>query len=114
MLDQPKSMNTKPLTIIAIVTAKPGREGELRTAQEQLVADTLQESGCLYYELHQSREDGRILVFVESWETEKQWRDHMEGEAMQRFRATGASDLIEDFSLLQLDPVAGGRGSAAA
>ena len=101
-------MNTPPLTIVAIATAVAGQKAALRAAQEQLVAETVKEPGCLRYELHQSREDSRILVFVETWASEAQWRAHMEGEAIQRFHASGASRLIVDFSLLQMSLVADG------
>jgi len=80
----------------------------LRAAQEQLVIETVKEPGCLRYELHQSREDERILVFVETWASEAQWRAHMDGAAIKRFRARSASRLIVDFSLLQMSLVADG------
>ena len=59
-------MMPPPLTIVAIATAAPGQEAALRAAQEQLVAETVQEPGCLRYELHQSREDGKVLVLRQS------------------------------------------------
>jgi quinol monooxygenase YgiN len=101
-------MTAAPLTIVAIVTAAPGREAALRAAQEELVAETVKEPGCLRYELHQSREDSRILVFVETWASEQQWRAHMQGAAVARFHASGASRLIVDFSLLQMSLVTDG------
>jgi quinol monooxygenase YgiN len=101
-------MNTDPLTIVAIATAAPGQEPVLRAAQERLVAETVNEPGCLRYELHQSREDGRVLVFLETWASEAQWRAHMEGAAVKRFHASGASKLIVDFSLLQMSLVTDG------
>ena len=101
-------MNTSPLTIVAIATAAPGQEATLRAAQEQLVAESIKEPGCLRYELHQSREDSGILVFVETWASEALWRAHMEGAAIKRFHASGASKLIVDFSLLQMSLVADG------
>ena len=101
-------MNADTLTIVAIATAAPGQEPVLRAAQERLVAETVNEPGCLRYELHQSREDGRILVFLETWASEAQWRAHMEGAAIKRFHASGASRLIVDFSLLQMSLVTDG------
>ncbi|YCI06841.1 antibiotic biosynthesis monooxygenase (plasmid) [Ensifer sp. D2-11] len=100
-------MSNSPLTIIAITTAKPGMETALGDAQEKLVAETLMEDGCLRYELHQSLDDGRVRIFVESWESEAQWRAHMEGAAMQRFLARGVGDHFADFSLHRLVKVAG-------
>ena len=104
-------MNPSPLTIVAITTAGPGQEAALRAAQEQLVAETIKEPGCLRYELHQSREDSRVLVFVETWASEALWQAHMEGAAVKRFHASGASKLIVDFSLLQMSLVADGSSN---
>lgn len=89
-------MSNSPLTIIAITTA-----------QEKLVGETLLEDGCLRYELHQSLDDGRVRIFVETWESEAQWRAHMEGAAMQRFQASGVGDYFADFALHRLLKVAG-------
>lgn len=100
-------MSNTPLTIIAITTAKPGKEAALGAAQEKLVTETLAEDGCLGYELHQSLDDGRVRIFVESWESEAQWRAHMEGAAMQRFQANGVGDYFADFALHRLTRVAG-------
>jgi quinol monooxygenase YgiN len=100
--------SSSPLSILAITTAAPGKQDALRAAQEELVAETLREPGCLRYELHQSLEDPRILVFVETWQSEESWHAHMNGYAMRRFQNSGAGELIQDFILHRLSPVAGG------
>lgn len=100
-------MSDSPLTIIAITTAKAGKEAALGAAQEKLVAETLTEDGCLRYELHQSQDDGRVRIFVETWASEAQWRAHMAGAAMQRFQASGIGDYFADFALHRLHKVAG-------
>ncbi|NEJ18958.1 antibiotic biosynthesis monooxygenase [Rhizobium leguminosarum] len=100
-------MSDTPLTIIAITTAKPGKETALGGAQEKLVTETLAEDGCLRYELHQSLDDGRVRIFVETWASEQQWRAHMQGAAMQRFQASGVGEYFADFALHRLARVAG-------
>lgn len=100
-------MSRTPLTIIAITTAKPGEEAALGAAQEKLVTETLSEDGCLRYELHQSLDDGRVRIFVETWASEGQWRAHMEGAAMQRFQASGVGEYFAEFALYRLTKVAG-------
>ena len=95
------------LTIIAITTAVAGKENALRAAQEKLVAETVDEAGCLRYELSQSLDDGRVLIFTEKWASEQDWRAHMEGAAIRRFQASGANELIETFSLFRMATVAG-------
>ncbi len=99
-------MSSSPLTIIAITTAKPGKEAALSAAQEQLVAETLLEDGCLRYELNQSLDDAGVRIFVETWESEAKWQAHMEGAAMQRFKASGAGDYFADFVLHRLEKIA--------
>jgi quinol monooxygenase YgiN len=96
------------LNIVAIATAISGQEGALRAAQQRLVADTLKEPGCLRFELTESLEDARVLVFIETWASETDWRAHMQGGAIKRFQASGAPRLIQDFTLLRLRPVAMG------
>jgi quinol monooxygenase YgiN len=97
-----------PLTLVAITTALPGKEKALRAAQEKLVADTVKEPGCLRYELHQAIEDGRILIFVESWESENHWTAHMQGKAIKHFHSSGASNLIWDFSMFRMNLISDG------
>jgi quinol monooxygenase YgiN len=97
-----------PLSIVAIATAVPGKEQALRSAQETLVAETVKEPGCLRYELHQSLDDSRTLVFVERWASEEAWFAHMQGAAIRRFQASGAGRLIHDFSLFRMALVADG------
>jgi quinol monooxygenase YgiN len=105
---------TTPLNILAITTAVRGLEDRLRAAQEILVAETVKEPGCLRYELNQSLDDGRTLIFVESWASEEDWRAHMEGAAMKRFQMSGAPNLIADFQLYRLTPVAHGQADKVA
>lgn len=100
---------TQALNIVAIATAEAGRESTLRSAQERLVADTVKEEGCLRFELNQSFDDPRILIFTETWANEAQWRAHMEGDAMRRFQASGAGRLIKDFTLFRLGLVTDGQ-----
>jgi quinol monooxygenase YgiN len=100
-------MPNTPLSIIAITTAKPGKEVALGAAQEKLVAETLTEDGCLRYELHRLLDDGRVRIFVETWASEDQWRAHMQGAAMQRFQASGVGDYFADFALHRLAKIAG-------
>jgi quinol monooxygenase YgiN len=106
--NEAKEQTMEPLTIIAITVAAPGQERALRAAQEKLVAETVKEPGCLRYELNQSLDDGRVLIFVESWASEALWRAHMEGAAIRRFAASGANKLIQEFTLHRMATVADG------
>jgi len=103
-------MNTSsPLNIVAICTAIEGKEYLLRAAQEKLVIETVKEPGCIRYELHQSIQDGRIMIFMESWASREQWESHMNGAAIRRFQSTGAGNYFADFNLYQLKLVTDGH-----
>lgn len=99
---------TDPISIIAVAVAEEGQQAKLREAQERLVAETVMEPGCIRYELNQSLDDPRVLIFTEEWASESEWRAHMQGAAMQRFHATGAARLIENFTLFRARRVADG------
>jgi len=99
-------MSAAPLTVIAIITAKEGQESALRALQEKLVVETHKEDGCLRYELNQSLDDGRILIFVETWETEAKWRAHIDGAALANFAAAGGGELIADKVIHRMAKVA--------
>jgi quinol monooxygenase YgiN len=75
------------------------------------VAETVREPGCLRYELHQSIEDGCVLIFMESWASAAKWKAHMQGVAIKRFHASGASNFIQDFSLFRMSLVSDGGGN---
>src|SRR5262245_9420097 len=97
----------KTLNIVAIATAVAGKEKALRALQEKLVHETQKEAGCIRFELNQVIDNGRVLVFVESWASEEQWKAHMQGRAIQEFRSAGGPNMIEDFTLLRMEKVAG-------
>lgn len=97
---------SKPISVIAIVVAEAGKETKLREAQERLVAETLSEPGCIRFELNQSLDDPRVLVFTETWANEAQWQAHMQGPAIRRFETSGAGRLIADFTLFRARRVA--------
>jgi quinol monooxygenase YgiN len=99
------SVNSK-LVVIAEVIAIDGHQFDLRAAQEKLVAETLKEQGCELYELNQSLDDSRILIFVERWTTEDDWKAHMTGEAVANFRASGAPRWIASQKLHRMTCVA--------
>lgn len=98
-------MNT-PISVLAVATAKPGQEDALRVAQEKLVVETRKEPGCLLYELHQSLEDSRMMIFICKWESEEAWQEHLKGNAIAGFHASGAFELVEGFTLHRMQAIA--------
>ncbi len=60
-------MSASPRVLYVEFHAAPGKRDELRAELQALVAPTLQEAGCLLYDLHQGAEDADVFAFYESW-----------------------------------------------
>ncbi len=65
------------LTILAQITATPGKEDLVRAELEKLVAPTRAEAGCIQYDLHVDNDAPGFFVFYENWETRALWQAHM-------------------------------------
>ena len=68
----------RPLHVIAMLRARPGREDELRALARGLIAPTRAEPGCLRYELFEDPQDAAALTFVEVWESAAHLQAHLE------------------------------------
>ena len=79
-------MISQYVTVIAEMTAKPGREEELKGHLLVLVEHTRQEEGCVQYDLHVSHDDPRKFVFVEIWTTSQALDHHLKSAHMKAFQ----------------------------
>ncbi len=95
---------SKPLTIVARMTAKPGREDALAAELKKLIAPTLVEAGCLQYDMHRDLENPGNFLFFENWATRDQWLAHMESPQLLAYKAV-ADDLVDVFELFQMGKV---------
>lgn len=85
-----------PLTVIAIATAKAGKEAELKAELSALVAPSRSHDGCINYDLHQSTENNAEFMFHENWESAKHLQDHLAQPVLQDFLAKSKDLLAED------------------
>ncbi|MFM4677316.1 putative quinol monooxygenase [Aeromonas media] len=69
---------SSPITVIAELEAKPEFAAECRAALSPLIAATLQEPGCLCYQLHQSLESPHGWMIHEAWESEAALSAHQQ------------------------------------
>ncbi|MFM4825591.1 putative quinol monooxygenase [Aeromonas bivalvium] len=69
---------SSPVIVIAQLDAKPEFAAECRAALEPLIAATLQEPGCLRYQLHQSLESPHGWMLYEEWESESALLAHQQ------------------------------------
>ncbi len=95
---------SKPLTIVARIKAKPGREDALAAELIKLVAPTLVEAGCLQYDYHRDLEDPANFLFFENWATKGQWLAHMESPQLKAYNSATAG-LVDEFELYQMEKV---------
>ena len=65
------------LTVVAEITAAPGREDALREALLGLIAPTRAEEGCVQYDLHESTETPGQFVFYENWVSPEHLERHL-------------------------------------
>ncbi len=72
------------MTVVAIIRVKDGQEARAQAALQSIVPPTLQEPGCLAYDLHQSFTDPTEFMFFERWESEAALAAHAASSAPHR------------------------------
>lgn len=87
-----------PLTVVATLKARPGREEDLFHALQALVKPTRAEQGCITYEMHRSHEEPGTFVFTESWQDRPLWEAHMNSPHLTAFGAK-QDELVESWNL---------------
>lgn len=93
---------SKPLTIVAIFQASPGREDELAAALQGLIAPTRAEAGCLNYDLHRDLEVPGRFLFHENWATRGHWDAHMQTPHLKHHRET-SGPLVARAEIYQME-----------
>ena len=93
------------LTILAQITAAPGKEDLVRTELEKLVPITRAEAGCIQYDLHVDNENPGVFVFYETWESRELWQDHMKAPHLAAYmQATDGA--VSNFVLNEMTKIA--------
>lgn len=89
----PTDDNPELLTVIARMTAKPGKEDEPRDALRELVPITEAEDGNVNYDLHVAVDDPATFFFYENWETPQKLEAHLAADHLVAF-AGRLDDLL--------------------
>lgn len=92
------------LTVVAIVTAAPGKQDELALELEALVGPTRAESGCLQYDLGVDVQDTGRFVFVERWSSEQHLDQHRRAPHLAAFRDRAAQLLAGPLEVIVTRP----------
>jgi quinol monooxygenase YgiN len=76
-------MNSKSVTVVAQMKAKPGKEAELRQELLALVAPSRKDAGCINYDLHQAHDNPGWFMFHENWESRAHLDRHLQKPDLQ-------------------------------
>ncbi|SFU60022.1 Quinol monooxygenase YgiN [Pustulibacterium marinum] len=82
------------LTVIAKIIAKKTKVAETKALLQSLVAPTLQEEGCIQYDLHQGSAEEQVFFFYENWEDRNALEKHLANTHLVAFKDK-AQDLLE-------------------
>lgn len=94
----PTDDNRDLLTVIAFMTAAPGKADELREELQALIEPTSQEAGFVNYDLHESVEAPGTFFFYENWESAEHLDAHLATPHLVRF-ADIMGDLLDENGL---------------
>ncbi|WP_171174157.1 putative quinol monooxygenase [Ruegeria sp. HKCCD8929] len=90
-----------PLTILAQITAQPGKEALVRAELEKLIPITRAEEGCIQYDLHVDNSNPGFFVFYENWQNRELWQTHMNAPHLTAYMAA-TDGAVADFTLNEM------------
>lgn len=64
------------IVVLARVEALPGHEAQVEELLRRQIAPTLEERGCLNYDLHRDNSDRKVFWFHETWASEADLSAH--------------------------------------
>jgi quinol monooxygenase YgiN len=88
-------MNANPVTVLAQVKAKPGKEAEVRRELLSLVGPSRKDAGCLNYDLHQASDNPGLFRFHENWASKARLDEHLEKPDLQAVLARAGKLVAE-------------------
>lgn len=92
------------LTIVANITAKQDKIDLVKEELLKLIPITLEEDGCIQYDLHQDNEKPEHFMFYENWESREQWLAHMQASHLKAYQEA-TEGAVGDFTLFEMSSV---------
>lgn len=92
-------MSQKPVTVVAMMTAKPNKIEQAREALVALLEPTHLEQGCINYDMHQHSDDPRRFVFYENWTTKADLDKHAQSDHLQALLKQSDDLFIEPIDI---------------
>ncbi len=81
--------------VVAELRLKPGMADKAVAAARKVVAGTVKEDGCIFYDMHRSIHDPDKLVVVERWASREALDAHMHTPHLKAWRAAGAEFVLD-------------------
>ena len=83
------------LIVAGTITIDPSKSAVLEAAFDTMRAATLQEAGCLGYQIYRDRNDPGTVLLFEKWESEAALRAHFVTPHMADFgKALGSAGVV--------------------
>ncbi len=101
-------MTDRPVTVVAVLTAKPGMGDRVVEGFRQIIPLVHEEQGCLRYALHQQQGAGDTIVMVEQWASVAELDAHGAGAALIRLNELNRGLLAAPAVVHRLDAVPAG------
>src|SRR4051794_16266106 len=95
------------IPVIAILSAKHGKEAELEALLIRMVESTHEEPGCQRYALHRSKSDPRTFVFIEKWTSDAALDAHLNSPHITQSMAR-KTELIDRVEIIPLAGIPAG------
>lgn len=96
---------TDVLTVVAWIRAASGAEDAVRAALLSIVPPTLEEEGCIDYQLHVVDDDPCLFYFVEHWRSGEDLDAHLSTPHVRGAIAT-VEDQIEGIDIKRMTRIA--------
>ncbi|MEO7753493.1 MAG: putative quinol monooxygenase [Terracoccus sp.] len=93
------------LRVVAEIIAKDGSEDAIRSALSTLVTATLEEEGCVAYELFESNAKPGTFFTIETWRSQADLDAHMTSEHIATAFAAAGDHVASAPSIHPLSPV---------
>ncbi|MBJ6760420.1 antibiotic biosynthesis monooxygenase [Myxococcaceae bacterium JPH2] len=92
-------MADERVEMTAFLTAKPGKEAEMRVALRELVAETVKEPGCILFRILEDLERPGTFVLWEIFQDREALRVHMEKDHTRAYFTKGLNDRTQVMKL---------------
>ncbi|WP_276643224.1 putative quinol monooxygenase [Siccibacter turicensis] len=93
--------------VVAIFIVKPGTEELVEQLFRSVIDTTLEEDGCISYQLNRDTENPRRFVWTEEWESKALLERHLNAPHITHLFSV-IPQYIETSDIIALNPLAGG------